>query len=307
MSSKIIHDRLSKFLNNNRFFYKFQYGFRHRSSTRTATVELFDKILNALDNGQIVTSVFLDLAKAFDTVDHEILIRKLEFAGIRGIALDLFKSYFLNRKQITFVNENYSDMKSITCGVPQGSVLGPLLFLIYINDIGALNLKSEPNIFADDTAMFYFNSNILDNMRDAQCDLDVLREYFRLNKLTLNVEKSKFMNIHSKNKILPVFPVLQYNNVSLGEVNEFKYLGIVIDKHLVWDKHINKITSKISSRVGVIRKLSYFLPRKILLSLYYSLIHCNLEYLCMVWGSASNRYLKPVQVLQNRCLKYIFN
>lgn len=235
-------------------------------------VELFDKILYALDSGQIVTSVFLDLAKAFDTVDHAILVKKLDFAGIRGVALNLFESYLKDRKQTVYVNNSFSDMKSITCGVPQGSVLGPLLFLIYINDIGALNLKSDPNIFADDTAMFYFGTNILSNMRDAQSDLDLLREYFRLNKLTLNVGKSKFMNIHSKSKILPAFQVLQYDNVSLEEVNEFKYLGIVIDKHLVWDKHIIKITKKISCRVGLIRKLSYFLPKKILLSISCKLL-----------------------------------
>lgn len=157
---QVIHNLLAKFLNDNKFFYKFQYGFRHRSSTKTARVELFDKILNALDSGQIVMSVFLDLAKAFDTFDHAILIKKLDFVGIRGVALDLFKSYFNNRKQTVFVNHSFSDMKSITCGVPQVSVLGTLLFLIYISDIAALNLKSDPNIFADDTAMFYFDSNI---------------------------------------------------------------------------------------------------------------------------------------------------
>lgn len=166
---------------------------------------MLNKIYSALDNGQIVTAVFLDLAKAFDTVDHGILLKKLEFAGIRGVALDLFKSYFNDRKQTVYVDGIYSDMKSITCGVPQGSVLGPLLFLIYINDIGALNLKSDPNIFADDTAMFYFSSNVLDNVSDAQRDLDLLKEYFRLNKLTLNINKSKFMNIRSKNKALPLY------------------------------------------------------------------------------------------------------
>lgn len=172
-------------------------------------------------------------------------------------------------------------------------MLGPLLFLIYINDIGALKLKSDPNVFTDDTHLFYFSSNILDNMLNGQNDLDILEEYFRLNKLTLNIDKTKFMNIHP-------------NNISLGEVSEFKYLGIIIDKYLVRDRHIKTILNKISCRVGIIRKLSHFLPKKILLLLYYSLVHCNLEYLCMIWGSAAKHYLKQVQVLQNRCLKYIF-
>lgn len=212
------------------FFNEYQYGFRAKASTKTAVVELFDKVLNALNQGQIVTAVFLDIAKAFDTVDHKILLKKMQFAGIRGIALDVFQSYLSGRKQTVFVNVCYSDMKDISCGVPQGSVLGPLLFLIYLNDVGALNLKSEPNIFADATALFYFHSEVLENFTNAQGDLDVLQEYFRLNKLTLNVGKSKFMNICSRNKILFPLPPLKYGGISLGEVNEFKYLGITLIK-----------------------------------------------------------------------------
>lgn len=149
---RLIYTRLYGFLDDNNFLYKFQYGFRSKSSTKVASVELVDKILNALSKGEVVTGIFLDLAKAFDTVDHKILINKLEIAGVRGCALDLFKSYLSGRKQTVLVNGNYSKFKGIRCGVPQGSVLGPLLFLIYINDIGALNLKCLPNLFADDIA-----------------------------------------------------------------------------------------------------------------------------------------------------------
>jgi hypothetical protein len=303
---QVMHSRLSDFLNSNNFFYKFQYGFRSKSSTKTATIELFDKILNAVNNRKLVTGVFLDLAKAFDTVNHKILVDKLEYAGVRGIALNLFRSYLTDRKQTVYIKDCFSDMKDIVCGVPQGSVLGPLLFNIYINDIGNLNLKSIPNLFADDNAMFYFDADISENIRNAQSDLNILQEYFRLNKLTLNVEKSKFMNICPRNKVVSPFLPLKFNKIPLGEVSEYKYLGITIDNHLVWDKHINKIRNKIACRVGIIRKLSYFLPQKILLMLYYSLIHCNFEYLCLIWGSAANFYLKPIQVLQNRCLKYIY-
>ena len=270
------------------------------------SVELVNKILNALNEGEVVTGVFLDLAKAFDTVDHAILIRKLEVAGIRGCALDLFRSYLNNRTQTVFLNGSYSKFKGIRCGVPQGSVLGPLLFLIYVNDIGALNLKCLPNLFADDTAMFYYNSDVLVNINDAQRDLDKLKEYFRLNKLTLNVSKTKFMNILPKNKILPLYLPLKYDESALEEVSEYKYLGIIIDKHLTWSKNINKICGTISCRVGILRKLSYFLPRNVLLLLYYSMIHCHFEYLCLIWGSASNCFLKPLQVLQNRALKFIY-
>lgn len=133
-----------------------------------------------------------------------------------------------------------------------------------------------------------------------------LQEYFRINKLTLNISKSKFMNILPRNKILPPHDELKYNGVPLDEVSEYKYLGINIDKHLTWDCQIRKVVSILSCRVGIIKKLSFFLPKNVLLLLYYSLIHCHLEYLCLIWGSAANRSIKPLQVLQNRCLKFIF-
>lgn len=303
---QLLHNRLYSFLNHNDFFYKFQYGFRSKSSTGTATVELVDKILNALDKGEVVTGIFLDLAKAFDTVDHKILVKKLEIAGIRGTALNLFQNYLTDRMQCVFINGSYSSMRRVLCGVPQGSVLGPLLFLIYVNDLGALNLNCFPNLFADDTAMFYYNADVSVNINAGQQDLDVLQEYFRLNKLTLNVDKTKFINILSKSKILPPYPQLKFNGIPLGEVSEFKYLGIIFDKHLTWNSHIMKIRNTIACRVGILKKLSKFLSTKILLLLYYSLIHCHLEYLCLIWGSAANCHLRPLQVLQNRSLKFIF-
>lgn len=171
-----------------------------------------------------------------------------------------------------------------------------------MNDIGALNLNCLPNLFADDTAMFYYNADVTVNVSDAQNDLDKLNEYCRLNKLTLNASKSKFMNILPKSKVLPFHLPLKYNEVSLEEVSEYKYLGIIIDKHLTWNKHINKICS----RVSILRKSSFFLPRNVLLLLYYSMIHCHFEYLCLIWGSASKCFLKPLQVLQNRALKFVF-
>lgn len=218
----------------------------------------------------------------------------------------MFASYLRDRKQLVCIEGNYSSLRYIRCGVPQGSVLGPLLFLIYVNDMSSLKMKNHPNLFADDTAMFYFNSDVECNIRDAQCDLDVLSEYFRLNKLTLNVEKSKFMNIVPKNKVLPQHEPLKYKGICLGEVVEYKYLGMIWDKYLTWSNQIQKVRNVLACRVGIIRKLSHFLPRNVLLMLYFSLVHCHLEYLCLIWGSASACYLRPLQVLQNRSLRFIF-
>jgi len=178
--------------------------------------------------------------------------------------------------------------------------------LIYINDIGELGLHCKPNLFADDSFLYYVGKDPSVNEMNAQCDLDNLQEYFRLNKLTLNVQKTKFMNIYSRRKLPPVMS-LNYGGVNIEEVNEFRYLGVILDKHITWRGHINYLRSKLSVRVVVLRKLSNFLPRKILLLLlYFKMIHCHLNYLCVLWGSAAISHLKPLQVLQNRVLKFIY-
>lgn len=158
------------------------------------------------------------------------------------------------------------------------SVLGPLLFLIYINDIESIGLNCLPNLFADDTLLYYIDEDPLVNAINGQEDLSKLREYFRLNKLTWNVGKTKFMNIHSRRKVSPNVR-LDYDGVSVEEVEEFKYLGIVIDKHVTFERHIRFLCSKLSSRIGILRKLSKFLPKKVLLLLYFSMVHFHLNYL----------------------------
>lgn len=196
-----------------------------------------------------VLAIFLDLAKAFDTADHNILFSKMERAGIRGAV----RSYLLNRQQFIYVDGNSSSLKDTLCGVPQGSVLGLLLFLIYINDIGMLGLNCAPNLFADDTLLYYANKDPLINAIRGQDDLD---------KLTLNVGKTNFMNILSKRKASPVIH-LNNDGILIDEVSEFKYLGIIIDKHLTWRNHISFLCSKLSSRIGILKKLPTFLPKKI--------------------------------------------
>lgn len=168
-------------------------------------------------------------------------------------------------------------------------------------------LKCFLNLFADDTFLYYFDKDFKINFMNGQNDLNILSKFFKLNKLTLNVKKTKFINIHSRNKSLPSISSLNYDGPIIEEVSKFTYLGIVIDKFLIWDEHVKNLCSKLSCRVGLLKKLSYFLPHKVLLLLYYSLNHCHIENLCIAWGSACNVHLNPLQVLQNRALKFIFN
>jgi hypothetical protein len=184
---KIVKTRLLHFLNSNNFFYKCQYGFRNRINTVTAITDT----ITALDQNQIAGGIFIDLKKAFDTIDRVKLIAKMEVAGIRGLAKDWFKSYLENRMQYVNVNGVKSNEKNIDLGVPQGFILGPILFLIHINDINNLKLKGNLVLFADDILIIYIGDNEIQIMENMQHDLELLLEWFKVNMLTINDKLKK--------------------------------------------------------------------------------------------------------------------
>ena len=187
---KIMHSRLYSYLNASNILYDYQFGFRRNYSTCLALIDVVDQIYEHLDNHEKVVGIYLDLQKAFDTVDHEILLAKLYHYGIRGNVFDWFKDYLTGRKQYVCISGSNSDYGNITCGVPQGSVLGPLLFLVYVNDIG----RSVPNIpvklFADDTNLFISHSSVAGLQADAEVAIVQLINWFVANKLSLSLDKT---------------------------------------------------------------------------------------------------------------------
>lgn len=303
---KLLVNRLVKFLTKHEILYKFQYGFRQGSSTQTAILELVDDIIKEVDSKKSVGALFLDLKKAFDTLDHRILLKKLEMYGIRGVAHDIIKSYLSNRKQYVAINGERSSYQSIGVGVPQGSNIGPLLFLLYINDLGKLQLNGTPRLFADDTALFYPNKNVNIIINSIEADLGVLKNFFDANLLSLNISKTKYMIFHSIRKVITdhVHPRLGHQVVE--EVNCFKYLGIKLDPTLSWIHQINHVEKKLAPLCGMLWRVSTFVPRHVLLKFYFAYIHSQLNYLVSVWGYASSSSLNKIRTLQNRCLKTIF-
>lgn len=201
------------FLNINGFFYRHQYGFRKGSGTVTATMELLDKIYKSIDKGEVVSALLIDLSKAFDCVDHLRLIYKLNRAGIRGPILSLLTSYLRNRKQFVSIDGKSSEMRSIQMGVPQGSILGPLLFLIYINDLPERGLIAFFNLFADDSCLLYFNKDVDNNLRDMEEDLLGLTDYFNLNLLTMNEKKTNIIHFHPRQKSVTATRQIVINNI----------------------------------------------------------------------------------------------
>ena len=248
---KIIYRRLISFIEKHKILYINQYGFRKKHSTILASINLTDKIKNTIDNGNYAVGIYIDLKKAFDTVDHYILLRKLEHYGIRGKANDLIQNYLSDRYQYTTVNNCSSSLNRIKTGVPQGSVLGPLLFLLYINDVAA-NVSEDLTLFADDTSVFILHKDLKELMSSAKNCLERLNEWFIENKLSLSIERSNYVIYHtSRRKISNAFNNIIIQNSTIKRVTKVEYLGLVIDEHMNWRPHVNKVCAKLAKYFSV--------------------------------------------------------
>ena len=303
---RIIHKQLFNYFTENKIFYENQYGFRSQHSTEMAALELVDRITSAMDIKQTSLNIFLDLSKAFDTLDHQILLLKLKHYGVRDIALKLFETYLSNRSQVVQYNDLISDKLIIKTGVPQGSMLGPLLFIIYLNDLIQACTLFKPVIYADDTALFTTleTSTISDQNPNITLnyELENICKWFKSNKLSLNENKTKAMLFHPPQKRVNEID-LNIGGKQIEFVHEFKYLGIILDKHLTWKPHLNQISKKVAKANGIISRLKNFLPYDILKTIYSSMILPHLTYAIIVWGSVSERLFK----LQKRAVRAISN
>ena len=253
-----------------------------------------------MDNGEVPLGIFIDLSKAFDTLDHDILLRKLKYYGLTGISLKLFKSYLTNRKQFVNYNSVNSDLLTISTGVPQGSILGPLLFLIYMNDIHNATNLFHFILFADDTTLITKNGVNKSNIINAE--LAKLSLWFKVNKLSLNLSKSKFIVFRQPQKKITE-PIIKIDDNIIDCVDNFNFLGLIINKHLNWKKHIEHISLKISRIIGVLTRLRHLVPLDVLHLLYNSLLLPHINYSLLAWGHQPSK----ITNLQKKCLRIITN
>ena len=302
---KIMYDRLYNYLMDMKILYEYQFGFQKNKSTYMALISLTDKLLAALDNGDICVGLFIDFRKAFDTVNHCILLDKLYHYGIRGIAHDWFFSYLQNRKQCVEFDNVTSTVIDMKCGVPQGSNLGPLLFLIYIYDLAYVSPELFAVLFADDSNFFCTGSDLSNVIDVVNRELCLIVDWLNCNKMSLNIEKTHFMIFKPKRKKIDSCQDIIINGCKINEVKCTKFLGVIIDCDLLWKNHIDHICSKIAKNIGIMTKARSIFRSDTLVSLYYSFIYPYLSYCIHVWGSTFHTYVNKIVVLQKRVIRLI--
>lgn len=303
---RAMYNRLYDYVTKMNILYLNQHGFQAGHSTAMSLLNIQDKISQSIENNEYSVGIFLDLSKAFDCVDHKILFKKLDNYGIRGLPLLWFKSYLNDRQQQVQCNTKTSKFRFIEFGVPQGSILGPLLFLLYINDLPHVSSVLHFELFADDSNVFISHKSHENLFQIMNLELPLVGDWFKANRLCLNLSKTSFILFNSHRKITPKqTPPLLIDGVLIPQITKVNFLGVVIDQNLTWKEHISQISIKLAKNIGILSRISYKLPINILTNLYYSLIHPYLAYCNIVWASNYTSRLTRLIILQKRAVRVI--
>ena len=299
---KIISYYIIEFLDLHDVLYDKQFGLRQCHSTSHAVITLVEKITHALDRGKIVGGVFIDFKKAYDTVSHDILLQKLEAYGIKNNIYELIKSYLSNRKQFVQYSDGKSDVKDVLHGVPQGSILGPLFYIIYANDFSRASSLLFTIMFADDTSVFIEGQSYENVYKVVNEELKKCDNWIKANKLTLNVKKTHFMIFH-RSRMKPVNAQISLRNENIKQTNSIKFLGIIVDNKLNWHEHIIYIKNKVSRAIGIIYKARKYANKQTVKQMYYTFVFPYLIYCCEIWGNTSQTHLDSLIKCQKKIVR----
>ena len=320
---KIVSEKLLHHLTANDLLYTHQYGFLPKKSAEHNLLHIINYVSAALNDGNYCVGVFLDLKKAFDVCSHSILLKKLSKMGINGTTLEWFKNYLSGRLQRVDINGNLSDELHLDISVIQGSILGPILFLCYINDFYSVTSLFSV-LFADDTTCLSKGKNLKDLISYVSQELQKIAVWFRANKMAINTSKTKFIIFRTRGKVInPADCYLTFNNnepgrpedpslifpidriYNDGEEKSFKLLGVLFDEYLTFDAHIALVCSKISKSLFCINRIKNFVNRDSLKKLYFAMIHTHLSYCLNVYGCANTTALQKLRVKQKEALRVI--
>ena len=307
---KHVHDSLMFYLSSNNLLHSTQSGFRPNHSCETALLQMTNKCLGAINNNEMVGMVMIDFRKAFDLVDHTLLLKKLKYYKISEETISWFSSYLLKRKQKVFVNNTLSDSEDIICGVPQGSILGPLLFLIFINDL-PLNIDNVlTDLYADDTTLYCTGKLQTFIEKQLQAALHELSTWCKQNGMLINTAKTKVMLLTTPQKRIHLnkdMLLLTLNNEKLTVVSSDKILGIHVDNNLTWTDHTNAVAKKIASNLWLLSRIKEYLSIDQRVQFYKAYIQPHIDYCNSVWGGTSQRNLDRIYRLQKRACKIILD
>ena len=302
---KLVHKRMISFISRYNLIRPNQFGFQKNKCTSDAILEFLENVYDAFNENKHYLAIFLDFSKAFDTICHDILLKKLEHMGFRGPIHQWIKSFLLNRKQFVSVGDRSSEILDTKMGVPQGSTLGPLFFILYINDMSNTIENLSIVHFADDSTLhtpLHRNMNIAPQINTK---LSLVNNWLLANKLHLNMGKTKYMILNIKDK--PPDLNLVIGNSHIGRTNVQKFLGIYIDDKISFGEHAKKISTKLSRGVGLLRKMKQIVPRRVLKQLFYAFIYSRFTYGIICYGSAYQNQIQRVKNLIRRALKLVLN
>ena len=306
MLEKLGYRRLIDFTDINNILFSKQFGFRQKYSTSMALIEFMNDVSRAIESKLVSIGIFLDLSKAFDSVSHSYLLQKLSCYGIRRISLNWFEDYLNNRKQFVIIDQQSSDLCNIVTGIPQGSILGPPLFLLLINDLHYASSKLSSILFADNTTMFLSGKSVQQLNMDLKTELEKVSCWFYANKVKVNMTKTNYMVFKGRNIYFDVDELhVQLNDEYLSRVCSTTFVGIYVDEGLNWKTHVNHIASKISRAIGILYVVHTLFPLPILCNLYNTLTLPYLSYANIVWGNCSVTLLNRLLVPQKKAIRLI--
>lgn len=302
---KLMYVRMISFISNHDLLCKHQFGFRKGINTADAILQYIDSCICAMEQKLYFLTVFIDLKKAFDTINHDILLRKMEKMGFRGVVLNWFRSYLKDRPIKVIVDGCQSINRILNIGVPQGGVIAPLLFILYINDMYTASNRLQLVQFADDTTAYMAGSNLSVLCDQVTNELSLIDNWLKANRLSLNVSKCSFMIMTHNN--IDVEPIIVVRNTPIPRVSKTKFLGVIIDDKLRFSDHIEAVSKKISRAVGAMYRLSSIIPRNLLNTLYYSLVYSHLTYCIVLWGRGNVADITKIGRIQKRALNLLDN